>query len=156
MSLPGFDAAHRRAAVSRARATHTLSLLLAGLLAACADAATPSLGSDASVVLSGFEHTLLGAGGSRGTLTADSAFFGEQLGTVRLTRPLLRVDTSAAHRLPLEIAADSGALDVATEIVRLFRPRRVAGAPATLLNADALAYDPAGDSLWAVPGGRVR
>jgi hypothetical protein len=32
----------------------------------------------------------------------------------------------------------------------------VAGAPATLLNADALAYDPAGDSLWAVPGGRVR
>jgi hypothetical protein len=75
---------------------------------------------------------------------------------VRLIRPVLRVDTSAARRQPLEVAADSGTLDVATEIVLLFRPRRVAGAPPTLLNAEALGYDPAGDSLWSVPGGRVR
>lgn len=132
-------------------------LLAFALLAGCArDAATPMAGSDPSVVLTGIEHTLIGERGSRGTLRADSAILGDQLATVRLVRPVLGVDTAAGRPVPLQISADSGTLDVASEIVRLIRPRRVSGAPPTLLNADTIGYDPAGDTLWTVPGGRVR
>jgi hypothetical protein len=127
------------------------------VLAACArDASTPTGGADASLVVSGLEHTLIGKAGSRGTLRADSAVLGDQLATVRLVRPVLTVDTAAGRPVPLQLAADSGTLEVGTEIVRLMRPRRVSGAPVALLDAEVIGYDPAGDSIWTEPGGRVR
>lgn len=131
-----------------------LALVLA---AGCRDdAARPVSRTDAAVVLAGLDHTLLGVGGRRGTLRADTALFGDQLGSVRLVLPVLNIAPSPSRPQPIEIAADSGMLDVATEVVRLIRLRRIAGGPTSLLNADTVAYDPAGDSLWSVPGGRVR
>ena len=142
--------------MSRAHPVRTaLALLLLAATGCTDDASQPSAG-EASVVMTGLDRTLLGAGGRRGTLTADTALFGERLGTVRLLRPVLRLEASDDHPQPFEVAADSGTLDVATEIVHLVRPRRVAGAPTALLNADTVGYDPACDSVWAVPGGRIR
>lgn len=143
--------------VGARRYARTLGSLLMLGVAACARDATSNAGAtDVSIVAGSVEHTVVAELGRRGTLRADSAVLGDRLETVRLIRPVLTVDTTAARPVRLEIAADSGTLEVASDIVLLMRPRRVFGAPPILLDAEMIGYDPAGDSLWAVPGGRVR
>jgi hypothetical protein len=131
----------------RGLAAGAACLLLA--LGCRADATVPADDADAALVLGGVEHTLVGPGGRRGTLRADSAVLTETLGTMVLIRPYLQLEPSSARPAPVELRADTGMLDLASGVVRLLRPLTVLGASAALLGRDTVTYDAAGDSLTA-------
>ena len=129
-----------------ARAAAAGALLVAGCVG---DTTVPDPGAERALVLGDVEHALVGPGGRRGTLRADSAVLDDALRTLRLIRPRLTLIATATRPVPIEVRADSGTLDVATGVVRLLRPGTVTGAPAALIGRDTVVYDAAGDTLTA-------